>query len=79
MSDLGEAYSAAVQLRLRVNGCVFSASHVSRDEVVLREPTALPDGPAEILVTVDGQESRYPVRIDNRSEARRVVPVVLVP
>lgn len=70
-------YSATVQLQLRVNGCLFAASQVSSDEVVLREPTALPDGPAEILVTVDGVEDRFPVRIADRHEVREVVPVAL--
>lgn len=78
MSELGSGYSASVQLRLRVNGCVFAASHVSRGEVVLREPTALPDGPAEIIVAVDGTEDRFPVRIDNRDQVRHVVPVTLI-
>lgn len=71
-------YSASVKLTLRVNGCVFGASHMGRDRVILRESTQLPDGPAEMIAIIDGHESRWPVRIDNRHESRQIVPVEII-
>lgn len=76
ISELGGGYSASVDLRLRVNGCVFAATHVGRDRVVLSEASSLPDGPAEVIVIVDGKERRFPVRIDGRELVRDVIPVV---
>jgi hypothetical protein len=44
--------------------------------VVLSEASSLPDGPAEVIVIVDGKERRFPVRIDGRELVRDVIPVV---
>lgn len=73
----GSGYSASVELRLRVNGCVFPLAQVAGDRVIFDEPTALPEGDAEVLVTVDGKEQRTAVRIEDRGVARRVVPIVI--
>lgn len=72
---LGSGYSASVSLRLRVNGCVFPLTHAGPDRVILQEPAPLPDGDAELIVTVDGQETRRRVNIEGRTLARRVVPI----
>lgn len=71
-------YSAEVDLQLRVNGCLFAATHVGGDRVILAEAAKLPDGPAEVIVTVDGVEDRFPVLIENRDRVRQVVPVRLI-
>lgn len=75
ISELGGGYSATIDLRLRVNGCVFAATHVGRDRVILSEASSLPDGPAEVIVVVDGQERRFPIRIADRQQVRVVIPV----
>jgi hypothetical protein len=54
---------------------VFALAQVGRDEVVFDEPTILPEGDAEIIVTIDGEEMRRSVEIDDRTIARRVIPV----
>lgn len=77
ISELGGGYSASVDLRLRVNGCTFPALQVGRDRVVLSEVCSLPEGPAEVIVIVDGVEDRFPVRIEDRGLVREVIPVVI--
>lgn len=48
-----------------------------RRRVILTQDAALPDGPAEIIVTIDGEEMRRPVEIADRHLTRRIVPIVL--
>jgi hypothetical protein len=45
--------------------------------VILSEASSLPDGPAEVIVVVDGQERRFPVRIADRQQVRAVIPVCI--
>lgn len=68
-------YSAAVDLNLRVNGCIFPLSHTAHDRVVLMHEMALPDGTAEIIITIDGEEMRRSVEIADRHLVRRIVPI----
>lgn len=68
-------YSASVSLTLRINGCRFPAAQIGRDRVVLREAVALPAGPAEMIAVIDGHEHRWPIRIQDREQAREVVPI----
>lgn len=72
----GSGYSADVRLRLRVNGSVFNLAQVGHDRVIFDEAQVLPEGRAEVIVIVDGYEMRREVLIENRQQARRVVPVV---
>lgn len=58
-----------------MNGCLFAATHVGGDRVILAEAAKLPDGPAEVLFTFDGVGDRFPVVIENRDRVRQVVPV----
>lgn len=69
------AYSADVKLQLRVNGCVFPVAQIGSDRVVLHTASALPDGPAEIIATIDGSVERWSVQIDDRQLTRQVVPI----
>jgi len=75
--DIGSGYSAKVTIRLRVNGCMIPVGQVGEDRLIFDEPIALPEGDAEVIVTVDGRESRYPVLIHDRAIARCVVPIVI--
>jgi hypothetical protein len=70
-------YSAEVDLQLRVNGCVFALAQMGSNRVVLREETVLPEGPAEVIATIDGEVERWEVEISDRHLVRRVVPIVL--
>lgn len=72
-------YSADVKLLLRVNGCVFPLAQMGPNRVVLREETVLPDGPAEVMATIDGEPQRWIVEIADRQLSRRIVPIVLGP
>jgi hypothetical protein len=66
-----------VDLNLRVNGCVFPLTHTARDRVILQQETPLPEGPAEVVVTIDGVETRRAVEIADRHLCRRIVPITL--
>jgi hypothetical protein len=72
-------YSASVDIRLRVNGCFFPAAQVAHDQVILRNASSLPAGPAEIIATIDGAVERWPVLISDREQVRRIIPIVLQP
>jgi hypothetical protein len=56
-------YSAKVQIQLFVNGQVFPVAQLGPDFLVLRESTNHPPAEAEISMSVDGRESRWPVRL----------------
>jgi hypothetical protein len=75
----GSGYSANVSLRLRVNGCLFPLTHAGRDFVIFKDPTVLPEGDAELIVNVDGHETRRLVTIHDRDTPRREVPIELQP
>jgi hypothetical protein len=70
-------YSAEVSLQLRVNGCVFPLAQMGFNRVILREETPIPEGPAEVMATIDGETERWAVEIADRHLTRRVVPIVL--
>lgn len=72
-------YSADVDLELRVNGCVFPLAQMGPDRVILLNETPLPDGPAEVIATIDGEAERWPVEIADRHLSRRIVPITLGP
>ncbi len=72
-------YSADVDLNLRVNGCVFPLTHTAKDRVILQHESPLPEGPAVVVVTIDGVETHRPVDIIDRHLTRRIVPIVLGP
>lgn len=56
-------HSAKVQIRLFVNGQVLPVAQLGPDFLVLQEPTNHPPAEAEIAMSVDGRESRWPVRL----------------
>jgi hypothetical protein len=60
-------------------GCMFAAAQAGHDQIVLRPPIALPDGPAEVIAEIDGHAYRWPVEITDRHLVREVVPIVLGP
>lgn len=54
-------YSAEVRLRLIVGDRSFPLAKIGPSHVVLREPTELAPGAAEVVMTVDGREHRWAV------------------
>ncbi len=56
-------YSADVRMELHINGHVLPISHLGPDFFVLSNPIDHPPGEAEIAMTIDGDESRWPVRL----------------
>jgi hypothetical protein len=51
------AYSAEVRLALEVNGATFELADAGPGDAVLRTPSALPAGPARVVVTIDGRRT----------------------
>ncbi|HQU45947.1 MAG TPA: hypothetical protein PK867_24245 [Pirellulales bacterium] len=54
-------YSADVQLYLVVGELLIRVAKLGPSRCVLREPTVLPSGPAELVVRIDEHEQRWPI------------------
>jgi hypothetical protein len=55
------AHSAVVRMQLTLNGHVFSVSQLGPDFLMLRNPVDHPPAPADMVVSIDGREKRWPV------------------
>jgi hypothetical protein len=56
-----KSYSSTVQIRLEVAGRVLHVAQVGENSLILREPCQLPKSLGKIVITVDGEETEYPV------------------
>jgi len=59
------AHSADVRIHLHVNGYVLPVAQLGPEFVVLRTPVNHPPCDAEIAMSIDGNESRWAVRLQN--------------
>ncbi len=50
-------------MELRLHGSVFTISHLAPDYLILTEPVDHPPTQAEIVMSIDGNESRWTVRL----------------
>lgn len=57
-------YSAEVEIYLLVNGRKLPVSHIDDKTLILREDEVVPDGHAQIIIRIDGQERTYDVIIN---------------
>jgi hypothetical protein len=57
------AHSAAVRIELCVNGHILPVSHLGPDFLVLKDIVEHPPAEAEIVMCIDGDESRWCVRL----------------
>jgi hypothetical protein len=58
-------HSADVRLELRLNGHVLPVAQLGPDFLVLRNPVNHPPAEAEIALSIDGHESRWPVYLQD--------------
>jgi hypothetical protein len=56
-------HSAEVRIALAVNGHVFSVAELGPNFVVLRNPIPHPPAEAELSLSIDGHEERWPVEL----------------
>jgi hypothetical protein len=56
-------HSADVRMDLHVNGHVLPIAQLGPDFLILRNPVDHPPTDAEIALSIDGHESRWPVRL----------------
>ncbi len=65
-----DGYSAAVEIRLIVDGRELSVAQVGPRSLILRQPCELPSGDARIIIKVDDHEEEHDVilRESNGSE-----------
>jgi hypothetical protein len=56
-------HSARVRMELRLNGSVLTISHLGPDYLILTEPVDHPPARAEIVMSIDGNQSHWPVRL----------------
>jgi hypothetical protein len=69
-----EGYSSNVTLRLRLATETLDVAQSGSDTLILREPRILTGGPAELVVSIDGQsDSHHIMLVSNGGEASRKV------
>jgi len=64
-------HSAEVRITLSVGDRVFRAAQLGPDFVVLRTPVDHPPATAEVVLTIDGSESRWRVHLPGGIRADR--------
>lgn len=60
---IAQNHSALVRMELRLNGSVLPISHLGPDFLILTRPVDHPPGRAEIVMSVDGHQSRWGVEL----------------
>jgi hypothetical protein len=65
-------FSAHVRIHLHVNGQVFKIGQLGPDFIILDNPADQPPGEAEIAMSIDGRERRWPVRLPDGVRAGMV-------
>jgi len=50
-------------MELRVNGRIFDVGQLGPDFVILRDPIEHPPADGEMMVSIDGNVKRWPVRL----------------
>jgi len=67
-------------MELRLNGHVLPISHLGPDYLILRNSAEHPPADAEIMLSIDGHESRWSVWLaDGVSAERRRTRITAVP
>jgi len=68
-----EGYSADVKMEVRIGDQVHPIAHLGPNFLILRYPIECPPTDAEITLSIDGQKSRWIVRLVDglRSSQRR--------
>lgn len=56
-------HSANVRMNLVFNGSSFAISHLGPDYVRLQDAVEMPPCDAQIVMVIDGHESRWPVHL----------------
>jgi hypothetical protein len=56
-------FSADVRMHLSINGHVLTIGQLGPDFIILRDPIDHPPTRAEITVSIDGQEQRWPIHL----------------
>ena len=70
------AHSADVRMFLSVNGHILTIGHLGPDYLILDNPIDHPPSDAEISLSVDGNESRWRVKlVDGLSAAQCRAPI----
>jgi hypothetical protein len=72
-------HSAEVRVELYLNGTVFNVAQMGRDFLILRNPADHPPGPAQILTSIDGQETRWPVQLPDGIISGRLKTRITLP
>jgi hypothetical protein len=67
-------HSADVRIELRLDGRVLPVAQAGPDRLSFDQAVLLPDGPAELAITVDGRERRWHVTLHPGPAPSRIVP-----
>lgn len=65
-------YSADVRMQLNVNGFVLAIGQLGPDFIILRDSVDHPPTEAEIVMSIDGEESRWNVELPNGISPERL-------
>ena len=64
-------YSADVRMQLNVNGSRLRIGQMGPDFLILDDTAAYPPGGAEIVMSIDGRERRWTVRLPDGISAKQ--------
>jgi len=64
-------------MELRVNGSVLNISHLGPDYLILTQPVDHPPAQAEVVMSIDGKQSRWAVHLPAGVSARSVRTSIL--
>lgn len=76
-ASVPQRHSAEVQITLAVNGTTLPAAQLGPDFVILENPPALSPQPAEITLTIDGQQRRRQVHLLDGIPAHAASPAIV--
>jgi hypothetical protein len=73
-------HSAVVRMELRLNGSALKISHLGPDYLILSQPLDHPPAEAEIVMSIDGKQRRWAVRlpagVSTRAVRTSILPVL---
>lgn len=65
LTNLPRHYSAEVRLYLETSKGTFSLAQIGPNDVIFAKPVDLPPCDAEVVMSIDGTVTRWPVRLAN--------------
>ena len=73
-----DGYSTDVRMQLSVNGHIFRIGQLGPDFLILDDPADHPPAEGEITMSIDGEESRWRVRLPDGVATTNTLTKIIV-